>query len=140
MDEKSKVFSVAEIARMLSPLFKEKELQLVLLFGSISSGVFHPQSDIDLAFLYEKPVDILDLTNKVIRLLHSDLVDIVDLRRASPLLAFSVAKQGRVLYEKSSGVFNIFYSLAFRRYVDTKKLRQAQARSIKSFLEARRLG
>lgn len=84
MDEKSKVFSVAEIARMLSPLFKEEELQLVLLFGSISSGVFHPQSDIDLAFLYEKPVDILDLTNKVIRLLHSDLVDIVDLRRASP--------------------------------------------------------
>ena len=140
MDEEPRIFSMGKITRMLSPLFKEEELQLALLFGSISSGTFHPQSDIDLAFLYEKPVDILDLTNKVIRLLHSDLVDIVDLRRASPLLAFSVAKQSRVLYEKSSGVFNIFYSLAFRRYVDTEKLRQAQSRAIKSFLEGRRLG
>jgi hypothetical protein len=43
------------------------------------------RSDIDLAFMFESPTDILELTNRVIRLLHADTVDVVDLRRASPL-------------------------------------------------------
>ncbi len=130
---------VKEISERLAPLFKEEELQLVLLFGSLPSGRLHRQSDIDLAFLFNRPVNILELTNRIIRLLHTDNVDVVDLRRASSLLRFSIAKTAKVLYERSPGVFNEFYSLAFRMYVDTKKLRDAQSRAIKYFLEARGL-
>src|SRR3990167_7587269 len=71
--------------------------------GSISEIDYlrmHKRSDIDLAFLYKKPVNILSLTNRVIRLLHMDSVDVVDLRHASPLLRYSVAKNGRLLYER----------------------------------------
>lgn len=129
--------SVDEIKEKLTPLFCNKELRFALLFGSSVTGKMHRHSDIDIAFLYDRDVDILALTNDVIRLLHTDNVDVIDLKHASPLLRFSVAKNGRLLYERSQGEFNSFYSLAFRRYVDTKKLRDMQATAIKLFLETR---
>jgi len=128
-----------EIRDKLNPLFLEEGLKLVLLFGSIARGKVHEKSDIDLAFLFDEPVDILGLTNKVTRFLQSDRVDVVDLKRASPLLKFCAAKEGVVLYERAPGLFNNFYSLAFRRYVDTKKLRNAQEEIINHFLEERGL-
>jgi predicted nucleotidyltransferase len=133
----SRTFSIDGIRAKLAPLLKEEALQIVLLFGSQSSGQVHPESDIDLGFLYDEPVDLLELTNKVTRLLHTDRVDVVDLRRANPLLCFSAARQGKLLYERCPGLFNRFYSLSFRRYVDTKKLRDARQRAIDTFLEAR---
>ena len=131
------IITVEEVRNKLSPLFQDKGLQLVVLFGSVASGKVHKRSDIDLAFLFDKQADILALTNHVIRLLHNDQVDVVDLRRASPLLKYSAVKSGRLLYERAPGIFNEFYSLAFRRYVDTKKLRDAQAVAIQQFLKAR---
>ena len=129
--------SIEEIKQKLAPLFGEEGLQIVLLFGSIIRGRIHKRSDIDLAFLFDRPVDILALTNKVTQLLGSDRIDLVDLRRASPLLKFSVARDGRLLYERSHGLFNTFCSLAFRMYFDTKKLRDARERTLKDFLEKR---
>jgi len=131
--------SIEEIKDRLIPLLKEESLQLVLMFGSVASGMMHKKSDIDLAFLFNRPVDILELTNKVIRLLHTNNVDVIDLKNANPLLRFSAARNGRILYEKSPGVFNEFCSLSFRMYVDTKKLRDARATGIKHFLQERGL-
>ena len=134
-----KVYSIDEIKEKLTPLYKEKGLQLVLLFGSAALGRTHRKSDIDLAFLYEKPVDILELTNKVIRLLHTDSVDVIDLQIANPLLGFSAVKHGKILYERFPGVFNSLYSLAFRKYVDTRKIRVGNEYSVKSFLNEKGL-
>jgi predicted nucleotidyltransferase len=39
---------IDEIAEKLTPMFKEKDLLLVLLFGSSVSGKIHKGSDIDL--------------------------------------------------------------------------------------------
>jgi len=133
------MLTIEEIRERLVPLFKQKDLRLILLFGSALTGAVHKKSDIDLAFLFDRPVDILSITNSVIRLLHTDKVDVIDLKHASPLLKYSVAKKGRLLYEKSPGVFFEFYSLAFRMYVDTRKLRDARTRGIKYFLESRGL-
>jgi uncharacterized protein len=130
--------SITEIQGRLAPLFKDKGLRLVLLFGSQASGEVHTESDIDLGFLYDEPVDLLDLTNIIIQLLHRDRVDVVDLQRAGPLLCFSAARQGILLYERSPGQFHSFYSLSFRRYIDTKKLRDARTKVIQSFLEEKR--
>ena len=137
MADAKEIISIEEIRNKLSPIFHDKRLCLVLLFGSAVSGKVHKKSDIDLAFLFDKPVDILMLTNKIIRLLHTDNVDVVDMKRASPLLKYSVVKSGKLLYEREQGIFNEFYSLAFRMYVDTKKLRDARTVAIKQFLKAR---
>ena len=139
MAEAKRIMHPEEIAKKLAPIFEEKRLMLALLFGSSAFDKAHRNSDIDLAFLFDTPVDILKLTNRVIRLLHTDNIDVVDLRRASPLLKFSAVKNGKVLYEKTPGIFNEFYSLAFRVYVDTKKLRDAQETYIKNSLKKRGL-
>jgi predicted nucleotidyltransferase len=137
MEELRKMLTVEEIRERLAPLFKQKDLRLILLFGSTLTGAAHKKSDIDLGFLFDGPVDILAITNTVIRLLHCDNVDVIDLNRASPLLRFSAVQKGRPLYEKSPGVFNEFCSLAFRMYVDSKKLRDGHAEVIKGFLQTR---
>ena len=131
--------SFEEIKERMKPLFEDEGLKLVLLFGSAASGRTYKQSDIDLAFLYDKSVDIFLLTNRIISILRSDTIDVVDLKRASPLLKFAIARDCVLLYENGEGVFNEFYSLAFRMYVDAKKLRDAHATGIKLFLRARGL-
>jgi predicted nucleotidyltransferase len=133
------VASVNDFRRMLQPLSSDKTLQLVILFGSTATGKRHGGSDIDIAVLYDHPADIVSLTTDVMRLMKSNAVDVVDLRRASPLLRFAVVSRGILLYEREPGMFHAYSSLAFRRYVDTKKLRDAQATSIKTFLGQRAL-
>ncbi len=135
MERRKEEITEEVLKNRLIPIFQREGLRLVILFGSAASGKIHKKSDIDIAFLFDKPVDILELTNTVIRLLHTNNVDVVDLRRASPLLKFSVVKKGRLLYEKVPGMLNEFSSLVFRMYVDTKKIRDAQAISIRNFLE-----
>jgi len=134
-----KMLSVEEIKERLAPLYNMEGLELVLLFGSCVSGKLHTKSDIDIAFLSNKPVDILAVTNKAIHLLSTDKVDVVNLKFASPLLKFSLAKCCIILYERYPGLFNSFFSLAFRRYIDTKKLREAQSEAINDFLKERKL-
>jgi predicted nucleotidyltransferase len=127
--------SLEKMRDRLAPLSADHGLQLVVLFGSAASGKMHKGSDVDLAFLFDVSPDILELTNRVIRRLRIDNVDVVDLRRASPLLRMSVVKSGHLLYERSPGIYTDFCSLSFRMYADSKKLRDAQARSIKRFIE-----
>ena len=133
------VLSTEQIRERLAPLYEDSSLQLVLLFGSVVSQRTHPGSDIDLAFLSDTPTDILSLTNKVIRLLHCDSVDVVDLRHASPLLKYSAVRTGKVIYEQRPGAFAGFCSLSFRMYADTRKLRDARERAIEGFLASRGL-
>jgi predicted nucleotidyltransferase len=137
MEKQKTSLSIDDIKERLAPLFRKKEPQLVLLFGSMAKGGVHGKSDIDLGFLFDQPADVLALTNDVVKLLHSNRVDVVDLQRASPLLRFSAARTGTVLYERSVGLFNQFLSLAFRMYVDTKKLRDARRQMTRNFLKER---
>jgi predicted nucleotidyltransferase len=130
---------IHSIEQALTSLFLRPDLQLVILFGSTAKDLTHRDSDIDLAFLFDGPADVLELTNEASRLLGSDRVDVVDLRRASPLLGHAAATEGRLIYERVAGSFQVFRSLAFRRYVDTKKLRDARAGVVRNFLRTRGL-
>lgn len=111
------------------------ELQLLVLFGSAVKGRARSQSDIDLGVQCDGPADLDALYLAVAPCLGTDRVDLVDLRRAGPLLAFEVARTGRLLFERESGAFRQFQSLASRRYCDTEKLRRAGRRAIHAFLE-----
>lgn len=133
------MLSIEQIKERLAPLFESEDIQLVLLFGSTASGNVHKQSDIDLAFLLDTRFDVIEMTNRVTRLLRCDAVDIVDLRAAKPLLKYSAVKGGIVIYEKMAGIYNQFYSLAFRQFVDTRKLRDARQTSINNYLKAKGL-
>ncbi|OPY68336.1 MAG: hypothetical protein A4E57_01824 [Syntrophorhabdaceae bacterium PtaU1.Bin034] len=90
-----------------------------------------------MAFMFDRPVDIIELTGLTIQLLKRDDVDVLDLRRASPLMQFAVAKTGKLLYERTDGLFDAFRAHAFKKYVDTKKIRDAQKEYIDIFLKTR---
>ena len=137
LKENVKVLMMDEIRKRLAPLFADKALELVVLFGSSAGGRLHKGSDIDVGFLFDRSADVMDLTNRVTRMLGRDNVDVVDLRRASPLLMYAAAQKGIALYERKPGSFTRFYSLSYRMYVDTKKLRQARDRAIERFLQTR---
>ncbi len=134
MQSRTAILSIEDIRSRLEPLYHDSGLQLIVLFGSLAKGRRNRRSDIDLAFLYDVPFDIVQVTNRVSQLLRSDAIDVVDLRTASPLLKFSAMQDGKALYERSPGIFSSFYSIAFRRYVDTKKLRDAQRLAVRNYL------
>ena len=131
------MLSIEELKTKLEPLFENPDLQIVLVFGSVASGKTHPHSDIDLGFLYKDTVDPVRLTSSVMRYLQIGNVDVVDLRRASPLLKYAAVKNGTILYEKEHGMFAQFYSLALRMYMDSKKLRVARETYINNFIKSR---
>ncbi len=135
MGFKGKVVSPAEIRTRLTPLYGEEGLRLVLLFGSLARGKTHRESDIDLAFLFDRDVDMVELTARVIELLSTDAVDVVELRKASPLLKFSIAKDAIVLYASSPSIFSEFYALSFRMFMDARKFYKIQHRAIREFIE-----
>ena len=128
-----------KIADALGPLMRRPDIQLIILFGSTASGDTRCDSDIDVAILAAEAFDPIDMTNEISGYLGTSRVDVVDLRRASPLLAMEALRHGRLLHESHPGNYAAFYSLALRRYFDTAKLRAAQQQAIRNFLAARGL-
>jgi predicted nucleotidyltransferase len=115
------------------------DLELVVLFGSAALGRAGARSDVDIAVRCTGPADLDRLYRLLAPRIGSDRLDLVDLRRASPLLMMAVARSGRVLFEKRPGLYRQFQALASRRYCDTAKLRHAQRRAIHAFI-AREIG
>jgi predicted nucleotidyltransferase len=111
------------------------DLELLVLFGSAARGTASARSDVDVAVRCAGAADLEALHLALAPWLATGRLDLVDLRRAGPLLAFEVARSGRVLFERHPGAFREFQSLASRRYCDTEKLRAAQRRAIHVFLE-----
>ncbi len=110
------------------------DLDLLVLFGSAARGRARPRSDLDLAVRCDGPADLDAVYVALASRFRTDRLDLVDLRRVGPLLAFQIARAGLVLFERSAGLFRQFQSLASRRYADTRRLREAQRRAIQVFL------
>lgn len=111
------------------------DIELVVLFGSTVKGRGRARSDVDVAVQGKGLADLDDLYRVLAPCLQTDRLDLVDLRRASPLLMMEVARSGCMVYERRPGLYRQFQSLASRRYCDTAKLRRAQRRAIHAFLE-----
>ncbi len=130
------VISTEAMAERLADLGQvEPAVEVVVLFGSTAKGRARPRSDVDIAVRGDGPADLDALYLILAPRVGTDRLDLVDLRRAGPLLAFEVARHGRLLFERAPGAFRSFQALASRRYCDTAKLRRAQERAIRVFLE-----
>jgi len=112
-------------------------LDLVVLFGSAATGARAHPEDLDIAVrAREGAVNLLALTDRFAALLGSQDVDLVDLRRADPLMLMLVARDGVVLFERESSTFAQFTSLAVRRFADARKFRDAEREEIRAFIRA----
>lgn len=122
-----------DLRAALRPLWESGAFRLIVLFGSTAKGTHEPGSDLDLGFLPRNGMDEAHLGAELVRLTHRNEVDVVDLAHADPLVAMEVARHGVVLFCDDPADFSEFRSLAFRRWVDTEKLRRAQRRALDLF-------
>ncbi len=116
----------------LSKIAKDFSLKLLLLFGSKVKGNFKEDSDVDLAFLAFKDLsskDFLELTVKLSQHFKKE-VDLVDLKKANPLLLYQIAKNCKLLYGKEKD-FIKFKIVAFKKYVDHFPLLKLEEKIIK---------
>ena len=115
------------------------DTKLVILFGSSATGTAGSHSDADVAVLADHILSLRELgeiSHDIAEELHvsEDKIDIVDLSRASPLLQYEIATQGKLLHGDNAD-FVRFKVLAWKRYMDTAKLRRIRAQSLTQYVQ-----
>ena len=128
-----------ELKRKVSDVARKHDLSCVVLFGSQATGKTHVLSDTDIAFMADRDIDY----NEQFRIQTdlSDTLDIgnlelVNMRRVSPLLMRQIADKGKLLYEDRLGRFIGFRILAFKLYVETASLRRLREDYLNRFIQA----
>jgi len=116
-------------------MLQAKQQPLIILFGSQVNGHARKMSDFDAAVLDNHELSLkekIKLGEYIAEKLKitEDKLDLVDLWRASPLLQYQVSSQGKLL-EGDKSDFNRFKILAWKRYLNTAKLRRAREESLK---------
>lgn len=117
----------------LNALFVQEGVLLAYLFGSLLQ-TDRPAQDADLALLMPKDKRPYHLHQAITDCLDTERVDIVDLRRASPVLKFEIISNGRCLYAQNEDVEVDFVMASLRQYHDTNYLRQQQNKILKERL------
>ncbi len=111
-------------------------LSLVVLFGSRATRRVHAHSDTDIAILSKQrfsPGELATLAYEIALSLKRSDIEIVDLHIGSPLLLRTVARDGIVLYEREPHTFALLQMYAFKRFVETKPLRDVRRSSLERF-------
>lgn len=130
--------SLERLRRAAERVSREAGCRLVVLFGSAARAEARAPEDLDFGILGPGAIDTVQLTNRLIRELRFQQVDVADLARADPLALMLAARDGVPLYEAAPGEFARFASLAARRYADTRKFREMERREIRDFLARER--
>ncbi len=97
-------------------------LRLLLLFGSRAAEKAHAGSDWDFGYLADEGFAPETLHGELIRLLNTERVDLVDLARASGLLRYRAAGQGRPIFEATPGEFGRFWLEAVDFWCDVEPI------------------
>lgn len=121
----------------VNTIAKKYSLRLLLLFGSQVTGKTHKESDFDVAYLSEKELHIEDEGRLILDLMPilniSDerLINLVNIKRASPLLFYAMTSSCKLLFAENPLVFPTLRAYAFKKYIETQplyKLREERLR------------
>jgi predicted nucleotidyltransferase len=119
------------LARLI-PLFEREGVQLAYLFGSL--GQDQSGHDVDLAILTEgEPA--FRLRSAIAECLGTERLDLVDLRRASPVLRFEIVRTGQLLYTADQALSERFELATLQVYRDTAWLRRRQRAYLRERME-----
>lgn len=121
--------NIQDAVAQLPSLLAREGVLLAYLFGSLVEG--RPANDVDLALLMAEDRPPYRLRDAITEHLGTERVDIVDLRRASPVLRFEIISTGQLLYAADGDVQLAFELEALRLYKDTAYLRRQQEQLLK---------
>lgn len=116
----------------------EHGIRLVVLFGSQAVGKARNDSDYDLAVLLaeEKKFSELEVFNDVLFYLGKELtlpvekIDLANISNANPLLQQEIFSKGQLLFGDRN-LFDEYRAVAFREYIDAKKLFDLESAMLK---------
>lgn len=117
-------------------LAKKHALDFVVLFGSQARGRSHQKSDIDVAVISRGVVDRARLSMDFAEIFKHGDTEVVNLANASPTLMYSVARDGKILYEKEPGAYLAWRVYATKIWMDTEWLRRLRDRKLVEWSEA----
>jgi predicted nucleotidyltransferase len=126
------VIASDRLQRALDFLEEHFGLESLWLFGSEAQGTARPDSDIDLAALFRgapPPLDVLGARGDLEEIFGRD-VDLVDLDRASPILAMQVLQHGRLLVDRAPERRFAFFGRTLGLYDDLKIMRREAERAL----------
>ncbi len=123
----------------INQLAKEYALELLLLYGSQARGDAHKESDIDTAYLSSRKLTFeeeMALDSHLTGVFQNDNVQLVNVRRASPLLLKLIVKDAVPLYERSRGILDDLYIYALRLYEEAKPLFELRSHYVNKKIKA----
>ncbi|NJD04143.1 MAG: hypothetical protein FIA99_16470 [Ruminiclostridium sp.] len=126
MPDQSASYSINEIA-------EKYNIEFLVHFGSFQTEFYKRESDIDIAFLSGKQLDIdrqVKLLEDLVVFHRKSEMDLVDLRKAEPILRYEIAKSGRVLFEKEKGLFERYSLFYIKRFYELKPVIEEELRLI----------
>jgi predicted nucleotidyltransferase len=122
----------------LVPFFEGEGILLAYLFGSLAEKGRKAQrspGDVDLAVLTKGgPAHVLKETLE--RILDIDRLDLVDLRRASPVLRFEILRSGKPIYVLDESIRNRYEMETIHLYRDTEPMRRRQSAALRERMAA----
>lgn len=92
--------------RIKEALHAEPGLRLAILYGSAATGTMRPDSDVDIALLFNQPMNAeqkMSLMSRLENTLQRD-VDLIDLFDLNGTILKQVVRKGRVLIQTKPGV------------------------------------
>ncbi len=115
------LFSVDK-KKKIAQIAKDREIALIVAFGSMVGGSAHAHSDLDIAVLNEKrhyPTmdEFIDLQRDIQAVFKNQEVDLVFIQSADPLLLKKITEHMELLYGSPTDFFE-FKCYAYKRYID----------------------
>lgn len=107
------------INQVLAIIKKYKTIYLLYIFGSRAKDIENKESDIDFAILTNPKFSLnhyLNLLRKITFALKTDRFHVVWLNRADPILAYTVIKEGKILYFVNENILNDYETKAIKNF------------------------
>lgn len=114
------------------------KISLLILFGSYGTAKFNNNSDVDLAVIGEDlgliKLNQMDILNELAKIFNNREIDLIVLNYADSLLKFNIANDGKPIYEKEKGLFQIFQVRAMSEHNDGQKFYQLDKEYIDNYI------
>lgn len=121
---------------LIEKIAQKYQIELLLLFGSRlrEKKYLHQESDFDIAYLSKRELDLMEEAKLICDLMpvfKSERVDLVNLKRASPLLMKQIFDNHQVLFCKDPQIYALYQIYAIKSYIEAKPLFDLTSQYIK---------
>ncbi len=119
------MINIEAIKPKTKTLAEKYGLSLILLFGSQVTGKTHKESDVDIAYLSSRKFSFDEESNidtDLIEIFKNNEVQLVNIKKASPLFMKKIVEKCIVLYEEDRSIFTDLILHSIRMYEESSAL------------------